>query len=527
MNKIDTGIAELLAKRPSGSAEKDAYIAELQNTVRLLSDEIRNMDELLALLRKKQFGSSSEQTKPNEEQLGLFNEAEKENKPNPKEPIKKDNRGYHVRNALEKWKLYKSKDIEIEDIDFDIPSDQRGCSCCGTEMRLLGKNMVREVPEFIPAKLKLRRYWQYTYYCPCCKKAGKMSTMAIPAPKPLLNHSMASPSVVAEVIFQKYVNHVPLYRQEQEWKSRDVAFSRTTMANWVIRCAEDWLTPIWEAMRKELLRRDILHADETTVQVLKEEGKASTAKSYMWLYCTGNDGLPPIVLYEYKTSRSGENARAFLDGFHGFLHTDGYAGYNRLPGVTRCGCWAHLRRKFVEAMPPESNSSTPAQIGRDYCDRLFAAEKEIQSLPPEQRQKQRLAVEQPMLRAFWCWLDELSSQILAGNLKKAVEYAQGQRPYMENYLKDPRCEISNNGAENRIRPFTVGRKNWLFCDTPAGARASAVIYSIVETAKANNIAPRDYIQFLFENLPDMEIPTHPDILHKMLPWGQIVRENFE
>ena len=133
---------------------------------------------------------------------------------------------------------------------------------------------------------------------------------------------MASPSVVAEVIYQKYVNHVPLYRQEQEWKDRDVAFSRTTMANWTIRCAEDWLSPVWKEMRKELLQREVLHADETTVQVLKEKGKAPTTKSYMWLYCTGNDGLPPIVLYDYKTSRSGENARAFLDGFHGHLHTD-------------------------------------------------------------------------------------------------------------------------------------------------------------------------------------------------------------
>ena len=327
---------------------------------------------------------------------------------------------------------------------------------------------------------------------------------------------MASPSVVAEVIYQKYVNHVPLYRQEQEWKGRDVAFSRTTMANWTIRCAEDWLVSVWEAMRKELLQREVLHADETTVQVLKEKGKAPTTKSYMWLYCTGNDGPAanrPVRLQD-------QPQRSYMENY---LKD---AGYNKLPHVTRCGCWAHLRRKFVEAMPPESNASTPAQIGRDLCDQLFAAEKEIQSLPPEQRQEKRLAVEQPMLRAFWCWLDELSTQPLAGSLKKAVEYAQGQRSYMENYLKDPRCEISNNRAENKIRPFTVGRKNWLFSDTPAGAKASAVIYSIVETAKANNLAPRDYIQFLFENLPDMEIQTHPERLDQMLPWGKLIQENF-
>lgn len=155
MNKIDTGIAELLAKQPSNSAEKDAYIAELQKTVRLLSDEVRNMDELLALLHKKQFGPSSEQTKSTEEQLGLFNEAEQENKPEPKKPIKKNAHGYHILNALEKWKLYKG--IQIENVDFDLPPEQRNCSNCGTQMKLLSKNMVREVPEFIPAKLKLNR----------------------------------------------------------------------------------------------------------------------------------------------------------------------------------------------------------------------------------------------------------------------------------------------------------------------------------------------------------------------------------
>lgn len=180
--------------------------------------------------------------------------------------------------------------------------------------------------------------------------------------------------------------------------------------------------------------------------------------------------------------------------------------------------------RYIEKIFPQLG--IPAQIGRNLCDQLFAAEKEIQRLPPEQRQEKRLAVEQPMLRAFWCWLDELSTQPLAGSLKKAVEYAQGQRSYMENYLKDPRYEISNNRAENKIHPFTVGRKNWLFSDTPAGAKASAVIYSIVETAKANNLAPRDYIQFLFENLPDMEIQTHPERLDQMLPWGKLIQENF-
>lgn len=190
---------------------------------------------------------------------------------------------------------------------------------------------------------------------------------------------MASASVVSEVMYQKYVQAVPLYRQEAQWKDMGIAFSRTTMANWVIRCSQDWLSLVYDSMKKELLRREVLHADETPVQVLKETGKTAASKSYMWVYRTGNDGLAPIVLYEYQPGRSGEYPRKFLEGFTWYLHTDGYAGYNKVPGITRCGCWAHLRRKFVDAMPPElgeiTGSASSAQVGRDYCDQLFAAEK--------------------------------------------------------------------------------------------------------------------------------------------------------
>ena len=306
-------------------------------------------------------------------------------------------------------------------------------------------------------------------------------------------------------MYQKYANAMPLYRQEEMWRQLGVTFSRTCMAKWVIRCAEDWLEPLWDAMHAELLKRQVLHADETVVQVLREKDKAPQSKSYMWVYRTGRDGKPPIILYEYQPGRSGEYPKKFLKGFHGYLHTDGYAGYNQLEGITRCGCWAHLRRKFVEALPPVTSNPlgmpTPAQIGRNYCDQLFAVEKKLADLSAKERQKQRLAVEKPMLRAFWCWLDELAQQPLAGGLKKAVQYAQKQRPYMENYLLDGRCELSNNLAENAIRPFTVGRKNWLFCDTVRGAKASAVIYSLIETAQANDLSPKAYLH-ICRNFPE-------------------------
>lgn len=529
---LKVGISELLEKHPSTNAEKDAYIRELQGCLKDLAAEVANLQEMVAWMRKQAYGSKSEKTPvTDEKQLGMFNETEQEFKAEVVEPVKKDKRGYHVKTELEKWKLVGGKNIRYEDRVLALEGKNLLCAECGTEMQCIGKEVVRETPEFIPAQLKIVRYIQPSYCCPCCKKKGIVRIAKYPAPKPLLNHSMASASVVAEVMYQKYVQAVPLYRQEAQWKDAGIAFSRTTMANWVIRCSQDWLSLVYDCMKKELLRREVLHADETPVQVLKEAGKTAASKSYMWVYRTGNDGLAPIVLFEYQPGRSGEYPKKFLEGFTWYLHTDGYAGYNKVEGITRCGCWAHLRRKFVDAMPPEvadlAGPPSSAQVGRDYCDQLFAAEKKIGLLPEETRQAARLEVEVPMLRAFWCWLEKLAEQPLAGKLKTAVQYALKQRPYMENYLKDPRCQISNNLAENAIRPFTIGRKNWLFSDSVEGAKASAVIYSIVETAKANHLSPKDYLRVLLEMMPEWDVRQYPQNLDALLPWGAYVQERFE
>ena len=530
MQKVEAGFSELLSKQPVTEQDKEEYIRELRCAVQTLLQEVRDLDEIVALLRKKQFGSSSEATPAQEEDpLGLFPEAEQEYCEEAPEPFKKDRRGVHRMSEAGKWKLTNASDTE--DRVYGLDEEDRACPRCGGRMECIGKELVREVFEYVPAKLKLVRYWQKSYRCPACRKNGRSVIVRASVPKPLLNHSMVSASVVAEVMYQKYGNAMPLYRQETAWKQLGVSFSRTTMANWIIRCAEDWLEPLWEAMREELLRREVVHADETVVQVLKENGRTAQSKSYMWVYRTGQDGQPPIILYEYQPGRSGEYPKRFLEGFRGYLHTDGYAGYNQVPGITRCGCWAHVRRKFVEAMPTVTGNPlglpTPAQIGRDYCDQLFAAEKKIAELPAAERQKQRLAVEKPMLRAFWCWLEEMERQPLAGGLKKAVQYARKQQPWLENYLLDARCQISNNLAENAIRPFTVGRKNWLFSDTVKGARASAVVYSLVETAEANGLSARDYLHIALSNLPSTDFRRAPEQLKLLMPWSDYMRSCFE
>lgn len=244
----------------------------------------------------------------------------------------------------------------------------------------------------------------------------------------------------------------------------------------------------------------------------------------MWLYRTGNDDKAPVVLYDYQPSRNGDHAVTFLKDFKGYVHSDGYSGYNKLGNITRCGCWAHLRRKFVEAIPAKKSSDalTNAEIGRNYCDQLFKVEADLKNLSAGERFTKRLELEKPILEAFWCWLKTLN--VLKGSaLGKAVTYAMNQKKYMENYLLDGRLSISNNAAENAIRPFTVGRKNWLFADTPKGATASAAIYSIIETAKANGLNVYTYLEYLLLYMPDTDWQNHPELLDDLMPWAEAVQ----
>jgi len=507
-------------------SDKDAYIQHLENTIKDLQNQVSNLTEMVLLLRKEKFGPSSEKTKTQVEgQLSLFNEAEIEADPNAEEPlIIRKGCVYNKNKKTSREELL--KDIEIEEIPCMIHPDDMCCDYCGTTLKEIGFVKVRDELEYVPAKVKILRYMQQACECPNCKHKGKPVIRKAYAPKSVLNHSLASPSSVARVMYQKYVNSIPLYRQEKDWEQIGIGLSRATMANWIIRSCEDHLMPVVNHLQKELLKRDIIHCDETPVQVLKEEGKKPQTKSYMWLYRSGNDGKSPIVLFDYQPSRNGDHAATYLKDFKGYVHSDGYSGYNKLSGITRVGCWAHLRRKFVEAIPTKKASDgtlTSAETGRQYCDKLFAIEDSLKDLSPEERFRNRLELEKPVLEAFWCWLDSLT--VLKGSaLGKAVTYAQNQKPYMENYLLDGRCSLSNNAAENAIRPFTVGRKKWLFADTPKGAKASAAIYSLIETAKANGLNVFAYLQHLLIYMPDVEWQLHPEELDDLMPWAPEVQE---
>ena len=505
--------------------EKDAYIEHLENTIKDLQNQVSNLTEMILLLRKEKFGSSSEKTTTQiEGQLSLFNEAEVEMNPGAKEPLV-ERKGCFYKRKSKTSREELLKDLPVEEFPCNIHPDDMFCDQCGSALREIGYVKVRDELEYIPAKVIVIRYMQQACECPACKHTGRPFIRKAVTPKSVLNHSLASPSSVARVMYQKYVNSVPLYRQEKDWEQVGIGLSRATMANWIIRSSEDHLKPVVDRLRKELLSRDIIHCDETPVQVLKEDGKKPQTKSYMWLYRSGNDGNHPIVLYDYQPSRNGDHAVNYLKDFKGYVHSDGYSGYNKLTNITRCGCWAHLRRKFVEAIPSKKDANvalTSAEIGRDYCDRLFHIEKELKDLSPEERKLKRLELEKPVLDAFWCWVESLNA-LKGSALGKAVTYAINQKPYMENYLLDGRCSLSNNAAENAIRPFTVGRKNWLFADSPKGADASAAVYSIIETAKANNLNVYTYLQYLLLYMPDTDWRNHPEYLDDLMPWSEAVQ----
>ena len=344
-------------------------------------------------------------------------------------------------------------------------------------------------------------------------------------PVPLLKHSYVSPSVVTDVMVKKYADGLPLYRQEQQWKRLGVPLKRGTMANWMIQLSQRYFARFRDRLREELLKQAVIHGDETVLQVLKEEGKAATSESRMWVYASSKRAKEQIRLFNYRDSRRGECAKEFLEGFHGILVTDGYNGYNKVSGVTRAGCWAHMRRKWHEAMPKgEAGQKSLAAQGYKSCNRLFALERKLEDLTDEERQAQRQEEAKPILDAYWAWVDTI--RLPSGKLKDAVTYALNQKVYLCAFLEHGEVEISNNQVENAIRPFVVGRKGWLFSDTPDGAEASAVIYSLMETAKANGLRLEDSIHHLLTVLPErFEDNPNADI-DDLLPWNDAMRDTF-
>lgn len=505
----------------------------LEDTCKLQAQQIEELtaklnwyEEQFRLSQQKRFGASSEQTDSN--QLSIFNEAEKEFRPKKEEPTIEEITYKRKRTKGLNKKSF--DDLPVEVIEYKLEEEDKLCPVCDYPLHEMSKEIRKEL-KIIPAQVKIVEHVRYVYACRQCEKEN-ISTPVITAkmPNPVLKGSFVSPSLMAYIMNRKYCEAIPLYRQEQQFGNFGIDLSRQNLANWIIHGANDWLKYIYDRLHKTLLKETILHADETTMQVLSEEGKKPTSKSYMWLYASGKHSKQ-IYLYEYQPSRASKHPENFLKGFKGFLQTDGYPGYNEVSDVIQVGCFAHARRGFkdaLKALPKDAIiSNTTAKEGVDFCNELFEVEKVLKDLSPQNRYDKRLEQSKPVLDDFFLWLKTKEKQVLPKSaLGKAIKYCLNQWRKLETFILDGRLEISNNRAERAIKPFVIGRKNFLFSKSPRGATASAITYSIIETSKANNLNPFYYLNYLFEKLPNTDL-KNMDELDKLLPWSDSIPENLK
>ena len=497
-------------------------ISELESHVDVLMEALR-------LARHKQFGASSEKSEDTlMEQLSfLFNEAEvfsaaeKEAKENVTVVAA------HKRHKKHEYTLDSiPEDIETKQVEHRLDGEDLVCPQGGETMTEIGKEVVRTL-EIVPAQTIVREDIYYTYACKSCSENADegCETPVVKAPRErnIIPGSFATPEAIAHIMTQKFVMGSPLYRQEQEINRKGIHLSRQTMSNWILKATEDYLAPVYEQLHKELLTRDVLHADETTLQVLHEPGKKPQSDSYMWLYRTSGDTDKPIVLYEYQPGRGAKHPKKFLAGYTGYLHTDGYAGYHDLgEEITVVGCWAHARRKFdeaVESLPKGKAKGSSASQGLAYCNLLFAIEQGLseKNATEKERYNERLEQAKPVLDAMFAWANSRTAAPKSA-LGKAFHYLKEQWPYLTNYLKDGRLEISNNRAERSVKPFVINRKNFLFANTPKGANGSAMMFSLIQTAIENGLDPYNYLTWLLRKAKDADL-TDAEIVKRLLPWN--------
>jgi len=483
---------------------------------------IKYYEEQLMLLTQKRYGASREKISPGQMELGFFDEAENEADQRKPEPVVEQIT--YTRRKREGKREEDLSELPTETVTHTIAEEERVCPECGEVMHVMGHSEPRREIVIIPAEAKVIEHVREIYSCRNCERnSTSVPVIKAPMPEPVIKGSVASASSVAHIMTQKYSNAMPLYRQEMEFLANGLQLSRQTMANWMIYSSQHWLEPLYELIKSHMLEEDILHADETEVQVLKEHGRASRTKSYMWLYRNGRYAQAPSVIFEYQETRSSAHPRRFLETFKGYLHADGYSAYHTLPpGITISGCWAHARRTFcdtLKAAPPDSVDNAKSRHGVNLCDKLFALEREYdhEGLVPQERYKARLERSKPISDELFAWAGSVNV-LPKSLLGKAVRYLFDQKPYLVNVYSDGRLELSNNRAERAIRPFVIGRRNWLFSATPKGAKASAVIYSIVRTAKENGLKPFEYLKYIFETMPNIA----SDKYSSLLPWSETI-----
>ena len=503
--------------------------------VRSLNEKMQLMMEQMVLANRNRFGRSSEKMEDASQisfmevdgTIVFFNEAEAVcnlDAPEPEQlevpaprPVKKKGK-----------KEQDMSGLPIERIDHYMTEEELTAE--------FGKNGWKQLPDaisrryrFVPAKVEVEEHHIGVY---SDKKDGHM--VKAKHPRGLLHGSTVSPTLAAAIINGKYVNAIPLYRLEQEFRRYGLAITRQNMANWMIRLGEEYLFVLYDYLHRKLYDYHVIQADETPVLV-NHDGRPAGSKSYMWVYRSGY--MYPekqIVLYEYQRTRNASHPREFLKNFSGICVTDGYQVYHTLEkekeDLTIAGCWVHGRRKFEEALatiPAEGKKESVAWLVMKQIQAIYREEGKLKELSSEERLAQRQVVIQPLVDALFAYLKQKKEQIVVkGKLEAAFTYLLNQEKYLRVFLNDGDVPMDNNASERAIRGFCIGKKNWEVIDTINGAKTSAVIYSIAETAKANNLKPYEYFEHLLTVIPEHMEDTDRSFLEELLPWSPALPENI-
>jgi len=511
-----------------------SQISRMQETIDKLVEENRKKDaiieeknQIILNANRARFGQSSEQRRYilSDGQLSMFEIAGDGNlevTDKTAENAKTVKVAEHERKA-KRTMAELAANLRVEEKIVDLPEKEK-YNAQGEPLKCIGKVEIRSEIIREPENVYLRKYYVLSYADPRVEaETGEADIKQAKAPAPLIPHSYASASAVTDVYIKKYADALPLYRQEQIWKRLGVALNRGTLANWVITTSDMYLKIIWKKMKKCLLMLPVIHADETVLQVNKEPGRTPQQESRIWAYSSSKRSKHQIRLFQYEMSRKGACATNFLEGFRGILQTDGYSGYGVIGEIIRAGCWAHMRRKWLEAMPKGATvENSKAAKGYEFCGRIFDVERKLEDLPDAERAVKRQELIKPIIDEYYAWIETIFKP--SGKLKDAVTYAVNQKEFLCTFLYHGEVEASNNQVENAQRGVVVGRKNWLFCDTPKGAEASVIAYSILETAKANGLNPEKYLMHIFTGLPDRFAKKPNADIEDLLPWNEEIKE---
>lgn len=500
-------------------ADPQQEIEQLKAQVVSQQSYIKQLEDALLKARQQRFGASSEKQSP--DQIGLFNEAEFDSLEREEITPTENTTTVKSHTRRKRTRISIPDDIERENITYDLTESEKVCPHDGTILKPIGEE-THEQLDIIPAKLKAIRHIRKKYACPCCEQY----VVTAKKPKQPIEKSIASPGLLAYIATNKYCDALPLYRQTELFKRIGIEFNRTQLANWMVKVGE-LIQSLINLMQEHIRQQGVMHLDETTVQVLNEPDKPAQSKSYMWVIASY--GEQPAVVYHYAPSRSGSVAESLLQGTHPStaIMVDGYEGYQKACNslqLKRLGCWAHARRRFVSAQKLTQGTNKQkgkSKIGKAdqalaFIQKLYAIERQIKDKPVDERYQIRHSQAKPIIEKLRQWLDKnLQHTPPKVELGKAMAYLHEQWPRLIGYLENGAYPIDNNPVENSIRPFTVGRKNWLFSNSQAGAHASANLYSVIETARANGLNPYEYLRLVFARLPNVE---NVEDVESLLPW---------